>query len=124
MTVDDHREGVVDRPVPVCRPRSPTELAVVLGLLESEGIGYHVSNDYFGSLHVGPAIPLFNEKIVLVAESDFEVASALVTPIAADDDGVEERGFTFFEKLRMAIEVFVFGWIIPWRGGGREHVDD
>ncbi len=114
---DDHKL------VPVCSPRSPTELAVVLSLLKSEGIDYFVSNDHFGSLTVGPSIPLYNEKTILVPDSEFEVASALVAPPANYVGEREERGFTFFEKLRMAIEVVFFGWIIPMHGSFKENSD-
>jgi hypothetical protein len=98
-------------------------LAVLLSLLESEGIYYLVSNDHFGSLHVGPIIPLYNEKIVFVPESDFETARALVTPIDAYDCELPERGFTFFEKIRMAIEVLMLGWILPMPGSFKEKSD-
>jgi len=122
-TVESYNPGNEHKLLPVCSPRSPTELAVVRSLLESEGIYYLVSNDHFGSLHVGPIIPLYNEKIVLVPETDFEAAKALVTPLDSYDCELQERGFTFFEKIRMAIEVLMFGWIIPMPGSFKEKSD-
>ena len=124
IAVESRPPGNEHELLPVCSPRSPTELAVVLSLLESEGFYDLVSNDYFGSLHVGPIIPLFNEKIVLVPETDFEAAKALVTPLDTCDREYSERGFTFFEKFRMAIEVFMFGWIIPWPRSFKDKTDD
>ena len=78
IAVESRPPGNEHELLPVCSPRSPTELAVVLSRLESEGFYDLVSNDYFGSLHVGPIIPLFNEKIVLVPEMNMGQLSILL----------------------------------------------
>ena len=106
----------IDPMVPLCSPQNPVELAIFLSLLESEGIFYTVFNDFFGSLKVGPVIPLYNEKFILVPESQLERAQDMIRQPPDFDDPPEENGFTFFEKLRMLLEVIFFGWIIPAAG--------
>ena len=38
-------------------------------------IDFFFHNDYFGSLRIGPSIPLYNEKTFMVNENDFPGAS-------------------------------------------------
>ena len=111
-----HRTPESDDLVPLCRPRSPIELEIVRSLLESEGIDHFVHNEAFGSLYVGPMIPLFNEQIVMVPRSSLRHARALVAEPPADADEPEDDELTPLEKLRMTLEVFFFGWIVPPSG--------
>jgi hypothetical protein len=114
--VEDHSVSYQSL-VPLCSPGTPVKLAVICSLLQSEGIPYFVFNDFFGSLKVGPVIPLYNEKFILVPRYSLEKARDLIAEPAGPHDGtLEERGFTFFEKLRMALEVIFFNWIMPSAG--------
>ena len=58
-------------------PRDEAELMVLTSLLECNGIGFHVQNEFFGGLYPGLNIFPFNERVILVAESDFDRASLL-----------------------------------------------
>ena len=58
-------------------PRDEAELMVLTSLLECNGIMYHVQNAFFGSLYPGLNLFPFSERVILVAESDFDRASLL-----------------------------------------------
>lgn len=60
-------------------PRDETELMMLTSLLECNGIGFHVQNAFFGGLYPGLNIFPFNERVILVAESDFDRASLLAS---------------------------------------------
>jgi len=70
------------------------DLAIVRGLLEEADIRYFVRNDHFGSLHVGPMVPLLNEKTVMVAPKDEGRARALIAAFFAERSSAadEPRG--------------------------------
>jgi len=58
-------------------PRDENELMILTSLLEGNSINFHVQNEHFGGLYPGLNIFPFNERVILVAESDFDRASAL-----------------------------------------------
>jgi hypothetical protein len=58
-------------------PRDENELMMVRSLLDGEGIAYHIHNEHFGGLYPGLNIFPFNERIILVDESDYDRAWAL-----------------------------------------------
>lgn len=58
-------------------PRDEAELMVLTSLLECDGIDFYVQNEFFGGLYPGLNIFPFNERVILVAESDFDRASLL-----------------------------------------------
>ena len=58
-------------------PRDENELVILSSLLECNGIEFCVQNQYFGGLYPGLNIFPFNERVIWVAESDFERASLL-----------------------------------------------
>lgn len=47
-------------------------------LLDAEGIAYSVQNDHFGGLYPGLNIFALNERIIYVAEPDYERALQVV----------------------------------------------
>ena len=55
-------------------PKNELELLFIKSLFEGEKIPYYVQNDHFGSLEIGPRIPLFNAKMIMVHEEDMENA--------------------------------------------------
>src|ERR1700688_2776744 len=59
-------------------PGNEVELAFIKGILDGEHIPYFVRSDYFGSMKVGPQIPFYNQKAVLVDERYAKRASELV----------------------------------------------
>ncbi len=58
-------------------PRDENELVLIVSLLEGDGIDFFVQNEYFGGLYPGLNIFPFNERVILVAEADFDRASLL-----------------------------------------------
>ncbi len=58
-------------------PRDENELLLITSLLEGDGIDFFVQNEYFGGLYPGLNIFPFNERVILVAEADFDRASLL-----------------------------------------------
>jgi hypothetical protein len=47
-------------------PNNEMELAMIKSILDAEDINYFVRNDNFGSMEVGPQIPLLNKKMILL----------------------------------------------------------
>jgi len=58
-------------------PRDENELVLLTSLLEGNRIDFLVQNEYFGGLYPGLNIFPFNERVILVAEADFDRASLL-----------------------------------------------
>ena len=58
-------------------PRDENELILITSLLKGDGIDFFVQNEYFGGLYPGLNIFPFNERVILVAEADFDRASLL-----------------------------------------------
>ena len=107
-------------------PSNETELALLKGILDGEGIHYFVRNDHFGSMEVGPGIKLFNEKTILVDGEDYDRAKELVSDYIStvEEEGPEDQpAHSLWDKVRMALEVILFGWIMPGRRPRRK-IDD
>lgn len=99
-------------------PQNEVDLALLKGLLDSEGINYAVKNDCFGSFKVGPRIALYNTKMIEVRDDQYETAKALLDDYlhkTAGKAGEPEIPYSLFDKIRMVIEVFILGWIVPGR---------
>lgn len=99
-------------------PSNETELALLKGILDGEGIRYFVRNDHFGSMEVGPRMKLFNEKTILVDAEDYNRAKELVSDFTSTvEEGVPEDqpAYSLWDKVRIALEVIFFGWIMPGR---------
>jgi hypothetical protein len=107
-------------------PANEVDLAFVRGLLDEAGIRYFVHNDHFGSLRVGPVIPLVNEKTVMVAAEDEERARALIDGFLAEGTAAAETAnsdYSWRDFLRMALEFLVCGWIMPGKRWPRKRED-
>ena len=95
--------------VAVAEPQTESELAVMLCVLEAEGIPAFVHNGGFGSLHPGPQIALYNARRVMVpiaCQADAAAALLVLEPPMRDR-------ITWRDKLRIVVEVILFGWFIP-----------
>jgi hypothetical protein len=104
----------------LCRPTTSAELAVVESLLNAEHVQYFVHNEHFGGMEIGPQIPMVNERTVLVREEDYERAAGLVaTPPSAPHATPTNSPVSMLGKLRMAVELLLFGWLIPARRSHR-----
>lgn len=98
--------------VPLIAPRSSAELAVISSVLRAEGIFFFVHNERFGSLIVGPVIPLHNERTICVHPENLErAAEALqVTSVGKAESGGR---YTRRDRLRVLLEGLLFGWFVP-----------
>ena len=109
----------------LCLVRSPVEQAVHESLLRACEIEFWVDNDHFGSLEVGPVIPLFNQKCIRVRVEDLsrarEFLCAMAKPVP-EEPGQEpsappDEGTPWARRRRLGpiLETLLFGWFIPGR---------
>lgn len=87
-------------------------------ILDAEDISYFVRNDNFGYLKAGPYIGLYNAKMIEVQDDQYERAKELLTDYFEKTKNKTEETFqeySLFDKIRMFIEVLVFGWLMPGR---------
>lgn len=99
-------------------PRNEVELALIRSILDPERINYFVRNDNFGSMEVGPRIELFNKKMILIQDEQYERAKELLADYLSrteDKTEISEVRYSLLDKIRMAIEVLLFGWLMPGR---------
>ena len=68
-------------------PHDENELMLLTSLLEGNGIEFLVQNEYFGGLYPGLNIFPFNERVILVAEADFDRASLLTRDFLESIEG-------------------------------------
>ncbi len=95
--------------VAVAEPQTESELAVVLCVLEAEGIPAFAHNGGFGSLHPGSQIALYNARRVMVpiaCQADAAAALLVLEPPMRDR-------IAWRDRLRIVVEVILFGWFIP-----------
>jgi hypothetical protein len=105
-------------------PDNEIELALLKGILEDAGINYYVRNDIFGSMEVGPQIELYNKKMIMVSDSQLKRAVELIKDFKAQPDETRrapQEKYSFFDKIRMALEIALFGWLMPGRKK-RKHI--
>ena len=69
--------------IPIVIPRSESELAVMVSLLEAHGIPYFVQNRGFGGLYPGIGLSLLNDRPIMVPE---DYASQARQLLAVFDD--------------------------------------
>lgn len=113
-------------------PQTEVDLALIRSVLEGEGISFFVHNDHFGSLRIGPSIPLYNEKTIMVNENDFIRASELISDYykntsskeASNSNVAFQSEYSFFDKIRVIIEMLLFGWIVPGKSKKRREVEN
>ena len=96
-------------------PNDELELSMIRGILESEGIHFFILNDHFGSMRVGPQIEMFNKKAIMVAAKDLDRASELIASFLEIqlNQGDEQEQYSLSQKLRMILEMLLFGWFVP-----------
>ena len=99
-------------------PNNEVELAMIKSILDSEKINYFVKNENFGSLEVEPQIALFNRRIIIVRDDQHGRALELIKDYlheTAHREDEADQKYSLFDKIRMAIEVLLFNWIMPGR---------
>ena len=108
-------------------PSNEVELALLKSILDAEEINYFVRNDNFGSLEIGPKIELFNKKMIVVQDDQYEKAKELVSDyLSATENEVEPslKKYSVSDLVRMGIEFVMFGWIMPGRRKNKKVDDD
>ena len=104
-------------------PQNEPELALLRSILDAEEIEYYVKNDMFGSMEVGLPIRLFNKKTIMVRDDRHERAKELLADYLKNTGGEKEEPgvkYSTFDKVRMVLEFFLFGWIMPGRKRGKK----
>lgn len=117
-----NQSDATDAIVNLYSPINEMELAMIRSILDGEGICYFVNNDNFGSLEVGPRIEIFNKKMIVVPYDQYERASELITDYLnkiSEQEDEPKRAYSLSDKIRMAAEILLFGWIMPGRKNGR-----
>ena len=97
-------------------PQNEVELSFIKSILDGENIPYFVHNDHYGSLKIGPRIDLLNVKTIMIGEGYFDRAKDLIEDFLRNtqpDSQTTVSEYSIFDKIRMVIEVFFFGWIMP-----------
>jgi hypothetical protein len=102
--------------VPLYSPNDELELAMLRGLLDTDGVRYFVLNDYFGSMRVGPKVDLVNKKTIMVAPEDSDRAKEIISNfLLCSEEEKDKCQYSFSQKLRMTMEALLFTWFIPGR---------
>lgn len=97
-------------------PKNEVELALIKSIFEGEDIHYFVHNDHFGSLEIGPQIELYNAKMIMVQEDQYERAKDILADFFSNinEDSVNSKSqYSLSDKIRMIIETILFAWFIP-----------
>lgn len=97
-------------------PRNEVELAMLKGLLDKEGVSFYVQNENFGALKAGPQIPLFNARTIMIPKEQIIKAKEIIDAFvesAYEEDRKDQYQYTFKEKIRMFLEIVLFGWVVP-----------
>ena len=105
-------------------PKNEVELSLIKSIFDGEGIPYFVHNDHFGSLKIGPRISLFNEKTIMVDEKYFDHAKEIIEDFIQNVKSSRSTEYSIFDKIRMVIEVFLFGWIMPGKRGSKKDYNE
>ncbi len=104
--------------IKVYTPYDEMELAMIRSILDGESIPYFVHNDRFGSMKVGPHIPLLNAKTIMVQEGYEDRARELIDDFlkTTQRDGQQtETRYSLWDRMRLLFEFLLFGWIMPGR---------
>ena len=98
------------------RPKSEVELVLIKSIFEGEDIHYFVHNDHFGSLEIGPQIELYNAKMIMVHDDQYDRAKDILNDFLRNtiEDSVNSKSqYSLSDKIRMIIETILFTWFIP-----------
>lgn len=108
-------------------PRNEVDLSLICSILDGENIPYFVHNNHFGSLRIGPVIELYNAKTIMVDEEDYERAAELIADYLKNtqhDLKNFKSEYSLFDRIRVIIEAFLFGWIVPGKRKRRQQTKE
>ena len=89
---------------------------MIKSLFEAEGIEYFVQNDHFGVLTGAPSVGSYRDKVIYVPEEFFQTARDLLADSLPEPEQPDENWkseYSLWDRLKMAIEAFLFGGLIP-----------
>ena len=98
------------------KPENEVDLALIKSIFDSEEIEYFVHNDHFGSLEIGPKINLYNAKMIMVPEDQYETAKELLENYLRninEESGNSNLHYSIKDKIRVVIETILFAWFVP-----------
>ncbi|MCA1796714.1 MAG: DUF2007 domain-containing protein [Geobacteraceae bacterium] len=100
-------------------PENEIELVMVKGLLEAAQIPFHVQNEHFGGLYIGPQIQLFNQRAIMVPPEYVAHSKEIIADYIENqqqpeaEPAPEAEKVSIREKLRLLAEALIFCWIVP-----------
>jgi hypothetical protein len=99
--------------LPVASPQTESELAVMLSMLEANGIRHFVHNQGFGGLYPGLQIGLYNDRRIMVRSDQAAYATQLLSVFDTPPSPAGAPELTFADKARVLLEAIFFGWSFP-----------
>ena len=110
-------EDVVEPLVDLYYPRDAIDLMFLKSIFDAEGIEYVVRGDMFGSIRIGPQVPMYNERTFIVSADQLARAKELLQDFlnTVETTSGHKTVFTINDKLRVIFELLLFGWFIPGR---------
>jgi len=97
--------------ITVCHPVDEIEQMLLISVLEASNVPYFIVGRNFGSLYPGIQIPWYNERSIRVPSEYVEEAQEIIDQVRETYVSSSEN-LTIWSKLRMFLEVFMFGWIV------------
>ena len=105
--------------VRIAMPESESHLALMVSALEREEIPHFVHGAALGSLLPGLQIQSYNARSVMVPESCATRAVEVIEELQLDQP-TPATAPTGWDKLRMVLEAFLLGWMVPGRQRRRQ----
>lgn len=100
--------------LPVAMPQTESELAVMVSLLEANGIQHYVHNQGFGGLYPGMQIGLYNDRRIMVPADQAAEARELLSVFLPRSTSSEiDEKMTIMDRVRVLFETCIFGWSFP-----------
>lgn len=101
--------------LPVAAPQNESELAVMVSLLEANGIQHYVHNQGFGGLYPGMQIGLYNDRRIMVAAEQAAEARELLSVFSPQQtvEITSDEKMTIKDRVRVVFETCLFGWSFP-----------
>ncbi|HWN07199.1 MAG TPA: DUF2007 domain-containing protein [Steroidobacteraceae bacterium] len=101
--------------VRVLSPQSESEIVVVTSLLEAHDIPVFIHGRHLGSLLPGLQIGNYNTQSIMVPEERAADALELLSDFRQIDAGTTPAPLPWRDRLRVVLEGFLFGWLVPGR---------
>lgn len=100
--------------LPVATPQTESELAVMVSLLDANGIRHFVHNRGFGGLYPGMQIELYNVRRLMVPADQANDALELLSVFSQRSTASEaEQKLDWRDKVRVLAETIMFSWSFP-----------